>query len=54
MPFATLSLSLTETTQFKRLVEFACEVEDYARLVADESLGAMVEDLRVDLIGAST
>jgi hypothetical protein len=36
--------------QFRRLVEFIDEVEDYARLTADEDLSDRVRHLRAELL----
>ena len=50
MPNLTdINISLTETSQFRRLVEFLRDTEDYARLIADENLMAIVETCHKDL-----
>ena len=54
MASATFKFSLTELPQFQRLVRFVVEVEDYAVWTQDEDLQAKVDELRKDLIGAST
>jgi hypothetical protein len=45
-----IHMSFTEMPQFRRLVEFIDEVEDYARLTADEDLSDRVRHLRAELL----
>ena len=45
-----LSLSLTETPQYRRLVQFIGEVAEYAAETNDSELAAIVERLRGDLM----
>lgn len=54
MARAALSYSLTETTQYRRLVDFAADVHELASDREDEELLAMVDDLRRGLATAST
>ena len=49
MAVARLTMSLTETEQFRRLVDFVGEVYDYAQLTSDEELAEKVRVLRDDL-----
>jgi hypothetical protein len=48
--YLSVDISLTETPHFRRLVEFATEVDDYAELTGDDDLAAIVDRLRVDLL----
>ena len=45
-----LSLSLTETPQYRRLVQFIGEVSEYAQETNDAALADIVERLRADLM----
>ena len=45
-----LSLSLTETPQYRRLVEFIGEVAAYAEATDNAELAEIVERLRADLV----
>jgi hypothetical protein len=48
--YLSVDISLTETPHFRRLVEFATDVDDYAELTGDDDLAAMVDRLRADLL----
>ena len=48
---AKLTISLTETPHFRRLVDFLEDVDSYARIVADEDLAEIVTEARSDLLG---
>jgi hypothetical protein len=52
VPHSTVvvALDLVNLPQFKRLVRFAEDVGDYARLTADDELGEKVDELRLDLL----
>lgn len=47
---ASLKLSLTETAQFRRLVDFAADVEEHADKEGDVALQALVLALHDDLL----
>ena len=47
---AILSMSLTEMPQYRRLVAFVREVEEWAEVSEDEVLSALVENLEGDLL----
>ena len=50
MPSVFMTVSMTEVPQYRRLVRFIMDIEDYARLTADEDLANLVMDLRSDLL----
>ena len=54
MASANLSVSLTETPQFRRLIAFVVEVKVHADATSDEELAAMVEQLHRDLLEEAT
>ena len=47
---ADIFVSFTETRQFQRLVEFLREIDDLARVNADEELRELVERCLADLL----
>lgn len=49
-----VAVSVTETRQFRRLVQLLDDVENLARVNADEELGELVEDARADLLDQYT
>lgn len=46
----TIEVTLAETPQFKRLVEFASDVAQHASEFHDRTLAHLVEDLHRDLM----
>jgi len=54
MASARVEVSATDFPQFRRLVDFLHEMEDYARLTADEDLAGRVETVRADLRAIKT
>lgn len=50
MAHARITMSLTETNQFRRLVDFAAAVERHADEQCDVALQALVHDLHDDLL----
>lgn len=49
MAKARLSVSITETLHYQRLVDFVAEVEELADQRGDDDLRRLVDDLRGDL-----
>lgn len=54
MASARIEVSATDFPQFRRLVDFLHEMEDYARLTADEDLAGRVEGVWADLRAMKT
>lgn len=46
----TVKVSMTETSAFRRLVEFVAAVEQHAETEDDYGLRALVDELRTDLL----
>lgn len=47
---AHIEVSMTETEQFQRLVQFMFEVEEHADIIEDADLTELVENCRTDLL----
>jgi len=45
-----VSVSVTELPQFRRLVQFVSEVEEYAEFRQDEELDALAQAAKADLL----
>jgi len=46
-----VEISITETPQFRRLIDFIHDVEDYADEIEDVDLAEIIDRLRADLAG---
>jgi len=49
-----ITVSVTETRQYRRLVQFLMDVESLASVNADDELREIVNECRVDLLGPAS